>query len=37
MVGEGHGFELQPTSNGYELIQIDDCDADEVPSSALVS
>ena len=26
---------MQPTSNGYELIQVDDCDTDEVPGSAL--
>ncbi len=29
-------WELQPTSNGFELIQVDDCDADEVPGGALV-
>jgi hypothetical protein len=29
-------WELQPTSNGFELIQVDDCDAGEVPGSALV-
>jgi hypothetical protein len=29
-------WELQPTSNGYELIQVDDCDAGEVPGGALV-
>jgi hypothetical protein len=29
-------WELQPTSNGCELIQVDDCDTDEVPGGALV-
>jgi hypothetical protein len=29
-------WELQPTRNGFELIQVDDFDADEVPGGALV-
>lgn len=29
-------WELQATSNVYELILVDDCDTDEVPGSALV-
>ena len=29
-------WQLQLTRNGYELIQVDDCDADEVPGGALV-
>jgi hypothetical protein len=29
-------WELQATSNVYELIQVDDCDTDEMPGSALV-
>ncbi len=36
VVGEWHGAELQPTSKGYELIPVDDCDAGEVPGGALV-
>jgi hypothetical protein len=28
-------WDLQLTSNGFGLIQVDDCDADEVPGSAL--
>jgi len=29
-------WELKPTSKGYERIQVDACDPDEVPGGALV-